>query len=157
MSLLVVNILLALAWMGIMADFSLESFISGIVLSHFILWIARPLYPDQSYFQRLWGGLGFTLWLAKEIVWSALKVAAGIVGIGEKVQPAVVAIPLDVETDWEIELFACAVTLTPGTLSLDVAPDRRTLYIHAMFGSDPDAVRREIKSNMERRILEVLR
>lgn len=156
MSLMVVNILLALAWMGIMSNFSLGSFIAGITLSHIILWIARPLYPEQTYFLRLWGGLAFTGWMVKEIVVSAWKVAGGVLGLGEKVCPAVIAIPLDVKSDWEIELFACCVTLTPGTLSLDVAPDRKTLYVHAMFGSDPDALRQEIKSTMERRIIEVL-
>jgi multicomponent Na+:H+ antiporter subunit E len=49
--------------------------------------------------------------------------------------------------------------LTPGTLSLDVSTDRRTLYIHVMYidDDDLDLVRRKIKDGFERRVLEVLR
>ncbi len=157
MTLLAINILLAIGWMTIGADFSLRGFIVGFVLSHAILWLARPLYPQQRYFRRLWGGIAYTLWLVKEIWLSAIKVAKGVLGIGEPIRPAIIAIPLDAKTDWEITLLACSITLTPGTLTLDVAPDRRTLYIHAMFAADPERLRAETKREMERRILEVLR
>lgn len=157
MTLLAVNILLALGWMAITADFSLGGFAAGFVLGHMILWLARPLYPGQRYFRRIWGGAGYCLWLTREIFVSAWKVAKSVLGVGDPIRPAIIAIPLDAKTDWEITLFACSITLTPGTLTLDVAPDRRTLYIHAMFASDPDAVRDETKATMERRILEVLR
>jgi multicomponent Na+:H+ antiporter subunit E len=47
--------------------------------------------------------------------------------------------------------------MTPGTLSLDISPDRKTLYVHAMYINDPDKLRAEIKENFERRVLELLR
>jgi multicomponent Na+:H+ antiporter subunit E len=74
-------------------------------------------------------------------------------------RPGVVAIPLDVQTDAEITLLANLITLTPGTLSLDVSTDRRVLYIHVMYidNDDVEAVRRKIKEGFERRVLEVLR
>ena len=65
--------------------------------------------------------------------------------------------PLDAKTDAEITLLANVVTLTPGTLSLDVSPDRSTLYVHAMFLESPEALRRDIKEGFEKRILELLR
>ena len=54
-------------------------------------------------------------------------------------------------------MLANVITLTPGTLSLDVSEDRRTLYVHGMFVDDPEAFRREIKDGFERRIEELLR
>jgi multicomponent Na+:H+ antiporter subunit E len=71
----------------------------------------------------------------------------------------VVAIPLDAKSDIEITLLANLITLTPGTLSLDVSSDRSVLYIHVMYvdNDDLDEVRRKIKSGFERRVLEVLR
>ncbi|MEL7089262.1 MAG: Na+/H+ antiporter subunit E, partial [Planctomycetota bacterium] len=71
--------------------------------------------------------------------------------------PAVIGIPLDATTDAEITLLANLITLTPGTLSLDLSEDRRTLYVHAMFADDPEAFCREIKEGFERRVLELLR
>ena len=49
------------------------------------------------------------------------------------------------------------ITLTPGTLSLDVSADRSVLYIHAMYIHDVGRFKKEIKQGLERRLLEVLR
>lgn len=76
----------------------------------------------------------------------------------QNISPAIVAVPLDVEGDFSVTLLANVISLTPGTLTLDVSDDKRVLYIHSMYGGDdPDAVRREIKSGLERRVLEVTR
>jgi multicomponent Na+:H+ antiporter subunit E len=66
-------------------------------------------------------------------------------------------LPLDARTDEEITMLANLVTLTPGTVCLDVSEDRRTMFIHAMFVNDPDELRNEIKQGLERRVLELLR
>ncbi|MBW3600685.1 MAG: Na+/H+ antiporter subunit E, partial [Planctomycetes bacterium] len=60
-------------------------------------------------------------------------------------------------TDDEITLLANLITLTPGTLSLDVSEDRKTLFVHAMYIEDPEKLRRHVKEGMERRVLELLR
>ena len=69
----------------------------------------------------------------------------------------VIEVPIEAKTDLEITLLANLITLTPGTLTLDVAPDRKSLYVHAMFVDDPEQIRAEIKNGMERRLLEVMR
>ena len=72
-------------------------------------------------------------------------------------RPGIVAVPLDAKTDQEITLLANLITLTPGTLSLDVSHDKRTLYVHAMFVDSPESVRDSIKNGFEKRLLELLR
>ena len=64
--------------------------------------------------------------------------------------------PLDAKSDGEIFLVADLISLTPGSLSLDVSPDGKTLYVHAMFVDDPEALRRDLKQGMERRVIEAL-
>jgi multicomponent Na+:H+ antiporter subunit E len=71
-------------------------------------------------------------------------------------KPAVIGIPLDAKTDIEIALLANLITMTPGTLSIDVSSDRSRLYIHVMDAKDVDAVRRNIKENFESRVMELL-
>jgi multicomponent Na+:H+ antiporter subunit E len=73
--------------------------------------------------------------------------------------PGVVAIPLDARTDAEITMLANLITLTPGSVSLDVSDDKRFLYVHAMYvdGGDVEAYRRSVKEGLERRVLELLR
>jgi multicomponent Na+:H+ antiporter subunit E len=69
-----------------------------------------------------------------------------------------VALPLDVRSDAAIQLLAATITLTPGTLSIDVSSDRRTLYVHVvdLGGGDVEAFVRATKSTFERRIKEWL-
>jgi multicomponent Na+:H+ antiporter subunit E len=69
----------------------------------------------------------------------------------------VIAVPLDARTDFEITSVANVITLTPGTLSIDVSADKRVLYIHAMYIDDVEAYRRQLKDRFERKLLEVLR
>lgn len=54
-------------------------------------------------------------------------------------------------------MLANLITMTPGTLSLDISEDRKILYIHAMYIHDIDALRADITDNLERRVLEILR
>lgn len=98
--------------------------------------------------------LGFFLW---ELVISSLRVAWDVVTPRAYRAPGIVAVPLDAKTDGEIALVANLITLTPGSLSIDVSPDRSTLYVHSMFAEDPEALRESIKSGFERRVLELLR
>lgn len=82
--------------------------------------------------------------VSKEILRPKLDLKAGVIGI-----------PLEAaETDLEITLLANIITVTPGTLSLDISDDRRTLYVHSMYiTSDKEALRSQIKNGYEKQIL----
>ena len=97
---------------------------------------------------------GFFLW---QLILSNLRVAYDVITPRLYMRPGIVAVPLDAQTDEEITLLANLITLTPGTLSLGVSEDRRTLYVHAMFVDSPDRVRDSIKNGFERRLLELIR
>ncbi|MCX8997113.1 Na+/H+ antiporter subunit E [Rhizobiaceae bacterium BDR2-2] len=61
------------------------------------------------------------------------------------------------QSDLEIFLVANLISLTPGTLTLDVAPDRSFLAIHSIYAEDPDALVAELKSGMEYRVRDIFR
>ncbi len=71
-------------------------------------------------------------------------------------KPGVIAMPLSARTEMEITMVANLISLTPGTLSLDVSDDRKVLYIHAMFLDNEEELRRNLKE-MEHRALELFR
>jgi multicomponent Na+:H+ antiporter subunit E len=100
--------------------------------------------------------VGLLAFLAWEIVVANLKVVAAVLGPRRLLRPALVAVPLDLEGEERIAALSNLISLTPGTLSLDVSPDRKTLYVHTMSTSSPDALRREIKEGFERRVMEAL-
>lgn len=157
MTLFMFNLVLAVVWQAVSGDFSLGGLMVGLVFGYAALWVARPLYGDTAYFRRVVGGIGFLLYFLKELAVSSLRVAYDVVTPPIHARPGVIRVPLEARTDLEIMLLANLISLTPGTLSLDVSGDRRTLYLHAMFVQDPDAVRREIKQGLERRLLELMR
>lgn len=132
-------------------------FLVGFVVSYLAMAWLWPSAGKSSYFRKLPASIRFVAFLIYELILANARVAYDVITPGPNRHPAVIGVPLDVETDAEITLLANVITLTPGTLSLDLSPDRKTLYVHAMFAEDPDAFRREIKEGFERRVLELLR
>lgn len=157
MNLLVLNIALALAWSALLGGFSVLSLTIGFAVSFAAMWVVRPLFGSTRYFERLGRVVALIGFFLYELVVSSLRVVWEVITPPFYSRPGIVAVPLDARTDFEIMTLANLISLTPGTLSLDVSEDRRTLYVHAMFIDDPDALRREIKQGMERRVLEALR
>jgi multicomponent Na+:H+ antiporter subunit E len=152
------NIFLALIWVAITEQFTGTNLVIGFVLGYLILGFARATVAAGSpYFRKVWKLVSFLAYFLQEMLRANLRVAYDVVTPTYYMRPAVVQIPLDAKTDLEITLLAMFITLTPGTLSLDVSTDRKVLYIHAMFAADPEALRREIKEGFERRLLELLR
>ena len=157
MRLALLNLLLALGWCAVIGQFTLANLGVGFGLAYLALWLVRPLYGPTRYFERFWLLLRLIAFFLFELVRSSLRVAWDVVTPPVYSRPGVVAVPLDAKSDIEITVLANLVSLTPGTLSLEVAEDRRVLYVHAMFAEDRDAVRRAIKDGIERRLLEVMR
>jgi multicomponent Na+:H+ antiporter subunit E len=88
---------------------------------------------------------------------SNLRVARDVLTPKQYMRPGVVALPLEAKTDGEITLLAGLITLTPGTLSLDVSADRKFLYVHSMYIDDPEREKERLKRRFEKRLLEMLR
>jgi multicomponent Na+:H+ antiporter subunit E len=101
--------------------------------------------------------LAFVAFFVKELILSALKVAWLVVQPQLRLRPAIIAYPLTLTTDAQITLLANMITLTPGTLSVDVSADRKTLYIHAIDLENRDRLIGDIASGFETRVLSVLR
>jgi multicomponent Na+:H+ antiporter subunit E len=151
------NIALALAWIAVTGNVSPANLTLGFALGFLVLVVMRQAVGLPDYGRRMVRVAGLLLYFVRELVTANLRVAYDVITPTLYMSPAVIAVPLDARSDIEITLLANMITLTPGTLALDVSADRSTLYVHAMYGEDPEAVRRSIKEGFERRILEVLR
>lgn len=157
MNLLVLNLLIALLWLALTGRFSAANLALGYVIGFIVLWYCRPHMRTTRYFEKLRCAAGFVLFFLWELVKANLKVAFDVMTPRHRMRPGVIAVPLDARSDTEITLLANLITLTPGTLSLDLSTDRRVLYVHVMYIDDVDSMRREIKEGLERRVLELLR
>ncbi len=151
------NLLLALAWVVLSGDFTGLNLVVGLVFGYVTLVLIEPQVESlQGYPARIPRILRFIGFFIKELLMANLKVAFDILTPPWHMKPGVIAMPLEARTELEITMVANLISLTPGTLSLDVSDDRKVLYIHAMFLDDEEELRRNLKE-MEYRALELFR
>jgi len=157
MTLLLINILLALIWTFMVGRFTLGIFLSGMLLGYGLLWLTFGRGENHHSLKRGPRIVGFMFFYLYELIKSNLIIAWDVVTPRDYMKPGVIAVPLEAKTDLEITMLANLITMTPGTLSIDVSADRKTLYVHALYIENPDELRREIKDELEARVLEILR
>ena len=158
MKIFLFHIILALIWTAVTATFSFGNLLVGLVLGYLVLLVVEPALDKTRYTRRVWKGITLILFFLKELVVSSLRVALDVMRPGFRMKSGVVDIPLDVTSDLEITLLANMISLTPGTLSIEVSEDRKELFIHAMYIDEGvDQVRQSIKQGMELHIMEVTR
>ena len=151
------NLLLAIAWAAVSGSASPHNLLLGFVLGAIALAIVRQSIGRGAYVFRAGRILSLALLFLKELALSARTVALTVLKPRMDIKPGIFAFPLTVDRDFEITLLANLITLTPGTLSVDVSDDRRTLYVHALDCSNPQAARKAIAEGFERKIMEAFR
>ena len=147
------SILLALAWAALQGEITLAHLLAGYLFGYVILAVlARGGVLPSTLTSRTARAAGLAGFFAWELILANVRVAADVLRPRTSIQPAVLAIPLDVTTDGEILLLSMLINITPGSVTIDLSDDRRTLYVHVMHMSSPEASRREIKEGFERRV-----
>lgn len=151
------NLILTIAWMALIGEFTLDSFVEGFIVTFIVVGLTNHAIRDvrRGYFMRVFRLLQVIIGFLFEVMKSSVRVAAIVLSPKLNIRPAVVAVPLDVTRDDQITMFANMITLTPGTLSLDVSNDKKTLYVHAINVDDVEAFRAELKNGFEAQVREV--
>ncbi len=147
------SMLLAFAWAALQGEITLLNLVVGYVLGYAALAFLGfgGVLPStlSSRTVHAAGLAGFFVW---ELLRANMIVALDVLRPRTTIRPAVVAIPLDVTSDAEILLLSMLINITPGSVTIDLSADRRTLYVHVMHMTSPEASRREIKTGFERRV-----
>jgi multicomponent Na+:H+ antiporter subunit E len=157
MNIFTLNIVLAVAWAALTGNFTLTGLLVGFLLGSAALYMSKPLFPGcDRYFKRVWRWFKLCVLFLYELVVSSVQVVWDVLTPQHKARPGIISMPLDVEGEMGILLVTNLISLTPGTLSLDVTDDGKTLYVHAMFADDPDELRAQMKNGMERWVIEAL-
>jgi multicomponent Na+:H+ antiporter subunit E len=157
MRLLMWNLVLALVWVFATGEFTLTNLVVGYALGFAVLSLSAVGPRRTGYFARARGFVGFVLFFLWEVLRSAVRVSHDVVTRRHHMRPAVIGVPLEARTDGEITLLANLISLTPGSLSLDLSPDRRVLYVHVMYADEIEQTREHLKRGFERRVLELMR
>lgn len=155
---LAVLVLLTAVWVATTGELTLVNLVIGAALGLAVLSFGgeRVSFSVRAL-ARLPQAIALLLFFLKELVVANLRVAALVLHPRPNLRPGIVAVPLELEADWEITLLANLITLTPGSMSVDLAADKRTLYVHYLSAEDADAVRRDIKEGFERRVRRLTR
>lgn len=105
---------------------------------------------------RLLAVLGLLAWSVVAVVTASLQVARDVIVPSSRIAPVVLVVPLRCRTPLETATLSGLITLTPGTLTVGITDDPPTLWVHGVYGTDPEALRRELVS-LETRVLRALR
>ncbi len=151
------NLLLAFVWVALTGKFLVSNFLFGFALAFLLLWTITRDAESRKYFTRIPRVISFMGYFGYELLKANLQVAYDIITPTFYMTPGIVRIPLSAETDLEITLLANLISLTPGSLSIDVSDDRKVLYVHAMYIGDKDEYVAHVKNGFEKRLLNILR
>ncbi len=97
----------------------------------------------------------FLFWYIPVFIWELLKanfdVAYRVTHPSMPIKPGIVRLKTGLKSDTGLTFLANSITLTPGTLTVDINKDDGILYIHwiNVVGSDPETTFREIGSRFE--------
>ena len=149
------NLLLTFIWVALTGNFEFANVLFGFLLSYFLLWVITRGSGNVHYFKLVPRVVSFFFFFLYELVKANLQVAYEVITPSLNMTPGIVAVPLDISSDFQITMLANLITLTPGTLSLDVSEDKKVLYVHSMYIKDREEFIKSIKTGFEKRIIEI--
>lgn len=128
-------------WLLLAESLSLGQLLLGTMVAAGVMWLTPAMLPDVESIplRRLPKLVVLLLYFLKELLVANVTVAR-LVLRPDRLQPGIVAYPLTVRGPAQITWLANLITLTPGTVSVEVAPDRSSLFIHTIDASDEAAV-----------------
>lgn len=151
----ILSSILFVSWLLLSGSVSAGHIVLAAVLATAIpLWSER-LRPERARIGA-WGTIvRLTLVVFFDIVASAWTVAKQILGPEDRIRPEFVWVPLTIRDPYGTASLASIITMTPGTLSVDLAPDHRHLLVHALHVDDPAELIASIKARYERPLIEI--
>lgn len=94
--------------------------------------------------------------LLRDIAVANLEVALLVLGPKERMRPAFVRYPLELKNEFATIVLASTISLTPGTVTVDVDLEERVLVIHCLNAPDPAALVQRIRRKYETPLKEIL-
>lgn len=160
------NIILALIWCLLQEKLDLPEFVIGAILGYVIIYLHRTVLDDGKTEQHVFSIKASVLCVAKtlrylivfffEVVKANIDVVKIVLSPQLNMTPGIIAYKMEVKTDAGITLLANSITLTPGTLSVDISEDRKILYIHALHIEDAEKLEQSIRDSLEKYTKEIL-
>ncbi|QFT90380.1 Na(+)/H(+) antiporter subunit E [Bacillus sp. THAF10] len=154
---ILLNIIISFSWMFLKNEWTFADFFVGYFWGLVIIFAMKNFLPGRFYFERIIAAGKLLFLFLKELLLANVQVIRDILRPRLDIEPGIFAMPTELKSEWEITLLSLLITLTPGTLVMDVSDDKKVLYIHAMNITDADQAISDIKNTFEKAIMEVTR
>ncbi|HSM22535.1 MAG TPA: Na+/H+ antiporter subunit E [Rubrivivax sp.] len=149
------SLAIVVLWLSLNNTIDPGQVVLGLLIGWLLPLLVGHFWPTTVVLQRPWRAVAFAGVVIKDVILANLRVARAILGSPARLRPGFIRVPLDLQSDVGITVLAQTITLTPGTVSADITPDRRTLIVHYLDEGDPEALIAEIKRRYERPIMEM--
>ncbi|MCU4652709.1 Na+/H+ antiporter subunit E [Roseibacterium sp. SDUM158016] len=150
------SLTLVLVWLGLVNTFTLGNLILGTAFGLVIPMLTAAYWPNRPRIARPLKIAEYMVIVLWDIVVANVQVAMIILFRREpNIRSHWIPIPLELTSAEAITVLAGTITMTPGTVSATLSADGRCILVHCLHTDDPDAVRDEIKTRYERRLLEI--
>lgn len=144
---------LFVVWLLLVNGYSLGSMVFAAILATIIPFLTSVYWPNRMVVRNLPAIIGYILLVIWDIIVANIVVAKIVLfKPNSELQPAWIAIPIELRSPEAITLLAGTITLTPGTVTADISACGRSLLVHCLHAPDPDAVRDDIKTRYESRL-----
>ena len=156
MSLFLLNVILAVSWAALTGNFTLSGLAVGTAVGFAALCVASPLfeYNCGGYFKRVFKCVKLIVLFHWELIISSVYVVWDVLTPHHRAKPGIICVPLKAKGEAEVLLVTNLISLTPGTLSMDVTEDCNTIVVHAMLADNADQIRADIENGMEKWVRE---
>ncbi|TXC91247.1 Na+/H+ antiporter subunit E [Metabacillus litoralis] len=154
---ILLNFFLAFIWMFLSNDYSSLAFFKGFFFGGLIIFALRRFFEHRLYFYNVIALFKLIFIFLSELIKSNIAVLKVILSPKLTMKPGIFSLETELKKDWEIAILANLITLTPGTLVIEVSEDNKTLFIHAMDIGDVEQAKLDIKNTFEKAIKEVSR
>lgn len=155
----IINLFIALLWVLFRDEdmFYVSTFISGFIVGMGIVFLMRRFFGGRFYIHRVYAAFKLVLIFISETFQSAVVVIRQILAPKIDIEPGIFRYETILEGDYEITTLAMLLTLTPGSVVMEVTPEGNVFYIHAMDITRTKADLERSLGTFEKAIMEVSR
>lgn len=155
----ILNLFIALLWVLFKDEdyFRFQTFVAGFLVGIGIVFLMRRFFGVRFYLHRLFSVFKLFLIFIMETLLSAITVIKQIVSPQINIKPGIFRYETILRGEWEVTTLALLLTLTPGSVVMEVTPEGNVFYIHAM---DIERFRGDLERSLakfEKAIMEVTR
>lgn len=130
------NLFLAVVYVVLTGDAGLVNFTIAFLIGGFVTWLVATASGGPNYVRQIWKLLGFGLYFVHILIKANFQIAWEVITPKLHQTPRILRYPVYGLSDTEITIFANSITLTPGTLVVDVSDERDYIYVHCMYAQD---------------------